>query len=122
MTTRYPVCLSLLFGGAGSDTLHGGSDDDLLIGGVSTYDENLTALLALQAEWSRTDVDYLTRIGHLNGTVGGGLNGTYLLNSQSVTDDGAQDTLFGHGGQDCSLLPAEAQIRTWSVICNPANR
>jgi PKD repeat protein len=91
---------SLLLGGAGADTLSGGSADDLLVGGASSHDANLTALLALQAEWNRTDADYLTRISHLDGTVDGGLNGGYLLTAQTVTDDAAVDALFGDVGQD----------------------
>jgi PKD repeat protein len=94
---------NLLFGGAGADVLHGGSGDDLLVGGVSTFDANLAALLALQAEWGRTDADYLTRISHLNGTAAGGLNGAYTLDAQSVFDDGAADSLSGDAGQDWFL-------------------
>lgn len=60
----------------------------------------MVALLALQAEWSRTDADYLTRISHLNGTSGGGLNGAYLLNGLTVVDDGAADNLYGNSGLD----------------------
>jgi chitinase len=91
---------NLLFGGSGSDVLHGGNADDLLIGGASTYDANVAALLALQAEWNRTDADYLTRSSDLNGTSGGGLNGTYVLNGLTVVDDAAVDSLFGNAGQD----------------------
>src|SRR5262249_6224580 len=64
---------NLLLGATGSDVLHGGTADDLLIGGVSSYDANLTALMALQVEWDRTDADYQLRIGHLNGSLTGGL-------------------------------------------------
>ncbi len=91
---------NLLFGGSGSDVLHGGNADDLLIGGASTYDANVAALLTLQAEWNRTDADYLTRISDLNGTSGDGLNGTYVLNGLTVVDDAAVDSLFGNAGQD----------------------
>jgi Ca2+-binding RTX toxin-like protein len=90
----------LLLGGAGADTLHGGGGDDLLIGGTTVHDGNLAALAALAAEWGRTDADYVTRIAHLNGTQAGGLNGPYLLNTQTVADDGAADDLYGELGQD----------------------
>jgi hypothetical protein len=52
------------------------------------------------AEWNRTGVDYATRIGHLNGSLSGGLNGSYFLNSGSVFDDNAIDVLYGGTGLD----------------------
>src|SRR6266446_10861510 len=58
----------LLIGGAGQSTLQAGAGGDILIGGTTTYDNNAAALAAVLAEWSRTDIDYLTRIAHLNGT------------------------------------------------------
>ncbi len=50
------------------------------------------------AEWTRLDADYATRIGHLRGTILGGLNGSTLLSS--LTDGSAIDTLFGEAGLD----------------------
>src|SRR5262249_33591238 len=91
---------NILLGGTGADELHGGGDEDLLVGGATAHDANLPALLSLLAEWSRTDADYETRLGHLDGGLAGGLNGTSLLNAQTVTDDGATDGLFGHVGRD----------------------
>lgn len=91
---------NLLFGGTGADELHGGSDEDLLVGAATSHDTNLPALLSLLAEWARTDTDYETRLGHLDGSLAGGFNGTLLLNAQAVTDDDASDNLFGHGGRD----------------------
>jgi hypothetical protein len=61
---------------------------------------NDAALNALLAEWSRTDLTYAGRISHLNGTVGGGLNGTYFFQSATVFDDAAVDTVTGGGGLD----------------------
>jgi sugar lactone lactonase YvrE len=90
----------LLVGGAGADVLHAGSGDDILIGGTTDYDSNLTALGAVMAEWGRTDADYTTRINHLNGTLSGGLNGSYVLTASTVHDDGASDTLIGGVGMD----------------------
>jgi hypothetical protein len=60
----------------------------------------VTALAFLMAEWSRTDVDYATRVGHLNGSLSGGLNGSYFLNGTTVFDDGTIDALYGSGGLD----------------------
>jgi uncharacterized protein (TIGR03118 family) len=85
----------ILIGGAGLDRLRGGSDDDLLIGGTTAHDNNIAALLQILAEWTSTD-DYATRIDKLrNGT--GGLP---KLDTTTVVDDGAVDTLFGNQGLD----------------------
>jgi RTX calcium-binding nonapeptide repeat (4 copies) len=89
-----------LIGGAGADTLRGGGNDDILIGGSSDYDANVAALLAVLKEWGRTDADYTTRVKHLNGTLSGGLNGSYRLTATTVHDDAAADSLFGEAGTD----------------------
>ena len=52
------------------------------------------------AEWGRTDVGYATRVGRLNGSLGGGLNGPYRLNASTVHDDNAADLLYGGAGMD----------------------
>jgi hypothetical protein len=54
----------------------------------------------LRAEWSRTDADYLTRIADLSGTQTAGLNGNYLLPTQTVTSNGGSNDLYGNLGQD----------------------
>jgi Ca2+-binding RTX toxin-like protein len=90
----------LLIGGLGGDTLHGNGGDDIVIGNSTAYDTNLSALLALMAEWGRTDADYATRVGHLFGSIGGGLNGGNLLNNSTVYDDAANDELYGEAGSD----------------------
>ncbi len=97
-----------LYGGSGRnllignmyDTLYAGSAGDILIGGTTSYDHNPTALAFIMAEWNRTDVDYATRVGHLNGSISGGWNGTYLLNSKTVLDDATSDVLNGGAGLD----------------------
>lgn len=91
---------NVLLGGIGADELHGGADEDLLVGAATSHDADLPALLALLAEWSRTDADYETRLGHLDGSLAGGLNGTTLLDAQSLTSDDASDHLFGQSGRD----------------------
>jgi len=93
----------LLIGGLGADTLRGGGGDDILIGGYTVYDANLTALCAIMKEWSRTDANYNTRVNHLSGSLGGGLNGSYFLTAKTVKtvyDDAAIDSLFGEAGLD----------------------
>lgn len=89
---------NLLIGGQGADTLYAGSAGDILIGGATSYDADPTALAFVMAEWDRTDVDYATRVNHLNGSLGGGLNGSYLLNSTTITDDATIDVLNGGAG------------------------
>jgi hypothetical protein len=90
----------ILIAGTGAGTLEGGSGGDILIGGYTSYDGNITALLAIMAEWGRTDADYNTRIAHLMGTQSGGLNGSYFLNSSTVFDNGLIDVLTGGAGMD----------------------
>ena len=65
-----------------------GSDEDILIGGFTSYDAptsaNQQALDGIMKEWKRTDADYATRISQLQN--GGGLNdGSIDLGSLSPT-------------------------------------
>jgi hypothetical protein len=90
----------ILVGGIGHDTLRAGTGDDILIGGGTTYDANDAALEAIMKEWARTDADYTTRVGQVEGTLAGGLNGMYFLNASTVQDDGTTDRLNGGPGQD----------------------
>jgi autotransporter-associated beta strand protein len=90
---------NLVIGGNGADTLKGLSSGDILIGGSTAWDANEAALLAIMAEWT-SPADYVTRVSHLRGTLAGGANGGYLLNSSTVVDDNAADTLWGGGGMD----------------------
>lgn len=89
---------NVLVGGAGVDRLIAGSGGDILIGGTTSLDDNAAALAAVLAEWSRTDIDYSTRVAHLRN--GGGLNGSYLLDTSTVHNDGAVNKLNGGGGLD----------------------
>jgi Ca2+-binding RTX toxin-like protein len=96
----------LLIGGTGADTLSGGNGDDLLIAGSTSYEAptavNQQALALVLKEWSRSDISYAARIGHLQN--GGGLNGSARLNSSTVQDDQSVDILTGGLGQDWFLL------------------
>ncbi len=92
---------SLLIGGRGSDTLVGGAADDLLISGTTVYDNDMdhAALMAILAEWKRTDRTYSQRTSDLR--QGGGLNGTAnLVWGSTVLDDNATDQLTGNGTLD----------------------
>jgi hypothetical protein len=89
----------ILIGGLGNDTATGNGGDDILIGGTTSYDANLAALCALMREWGRSDASYSTRVNHLKGSTGG-LNGSYVLTTATVQDDGVADTLTGNAGTD----------------------
>jgi Ca2+-binding RTX toxin-like protein len=93
----------ILIGGAGQATLEAGTGETILIGGTTAYDNNAAALAAILAEWSRTDIDYSTRIADLtSGTAGKNvINGTYFyLNANTVHGNGLADNLYGGPGMD----------------------
>ena len=88
----------ILIGGSGPSTLQAGSGGDILIGGTTAYDNNAAALAALLAEWGRTDMTYGQRMANLLN--GGGLNGSYLLNTSTVQADSSTNYLYGGAGLD----------------------
>jgi Ca2+-binding RTX toxin-like protein len=92
----------LLLGGLGSDRLHAGTGQDILLGGSTAYDTNEAALRSLLSEWSRDDLDYAARVGHVTG--GGGLNGSLALNKTTVFDDAAVDRLQGGASRDLFFI------------------
>jgi uncharacterized repeat protein (TIGR01451 family) len=98
----------LLIGGAGSDQLFGEAHDDILIAGSTTFDESPDALSAILAEWTSSH-DYLTRINNLR--TGDGASGGFTLDSTTVLDDGAADTLWGLGGQDWFLVGTRDKVK-----------
>jgi len=100
---------AILIGGAGRAVLKAGPGGDLLIGGTTTYDSDETALLALSREWASA-ADYVTRIGHLTGALSGGLNGSFLLNSATVSDNGARDVLLGGSGRDLFFAGLQDEV------------
>jgi subtilase family serine protease len=89
---------NILIGGGGNDLLMGGAGDGLLIGGSTAYNGNDLALLAIMSEWNSGD-SYATRAAYLTGQTGG-LNGSYFLNSGTVTDQGESDTIRGANAND----------------------
>ncbi len=112
----------LLIGGSGADQLDGGSGEDILLAGQCGYYSesslslNLTAINAIMAEWTRTDLGsvsdptgYLTRVSDLStANTPGALNGSYVLTSATVSKDSAAvDTLFGGLDRDWFLASAE---------------
>lgn len=101
----------LLIGGLGADALGGAGGDDIVIGGTTAHDANVPALLAIMREWGRTDADYNTRVKHLQGSLSGGLNGSYFLTSTTVRDDNTLDSLYGNGGVDWFFVGGKAKKR-----------
>ncbi len=87
----------LLIGGIGVDTLFGEVHDDILVAGSTDYDEDAAALQAIMAEWTSGN-DYETRVDNLRN--GGGENGAFVLDEETVNDDEDKDTLWGDGGLD----------------------
>jgi Ca2+-binding RTX toxin-like protein len=99
----------IVIGGAGSDVLVGSDGNDILFGGktVAALDPLLSGdaignLAKIRAEWTRTDLGYHDRISHL--MKGGGLNGNLVLNSSTLSDDGAADSLTGNAGNDWFIV------------------
>jgi hypothetical protein len=93
---------NVIIGGAGADNLIGGGDDNITIGGSTAYDANLTALTAIMAEWTRTDLSFEQRLADLisDAPPARALNGPYHLNKKTVFDDNAANVLTGGGGLD----------------------
>jgi Ca2+-binding RTX toxin-like protein len=93
----------LVIGGLGADRVRGGDADDLVVSQGLSYDTNLTRLLAVMAEWTRTDLGYAARVANLRD--GGGLNGTTRLNAASLVDDAIADLVIQGGtGRDWFLV------------------
>ena len=93
----------LMIGGLGEDKVTGHDDDDILIGGTYAHQANRLAIDALMTEWTRTDRDYADRVTNLRDGGDDGLNGAWLLNDTTISDDGVADTLRGKRGLDWFL-------------------
>jgi hypothetical protein len=87
----------ILIGSGGKSTLQAASG--ISTGGATALDNNAAALAAFLAEWSRTDIDFNTRIAHLNGSMGSGLN-KVLVNSSTVHANSQADNLYSSAGPD----------------------
>jgi len=100
----------VLVGGLGSDQLYGGNGEDILIGGRTTFDTNLSAMLGVLDEWSRTSTastqtDRYNNLSNIT-PAANRLNGNFYLRGMEFTtartlnDDNAVDKLFGQGDLD----------------------
>jgi hypothetical protein len=103
---------NLLIAGGAAGSLHGGNNQDLLIGGTTAYDTDVDSLIAIMAEWSRTDEDYHTRIDNLMaGTV------ALRLNPTTVTSNGGRNTLLAGPGLSWFFGNPDRDNTNW----NPAS-
>jgi hypothetical protein len=110
----------LLIGGAGSDRLHGDDHEDILVAGYTVFDLNRQALDAIMAEWNSSR-DYTKRRQNIMGTTNSSFNnrcnGNYFLKfnatsaaaaaSDTVFDDGVQDSLWGNDSRDWFLFNSD---------------
>ncbi len=88
---------NLLFGGLGADTLNSTSGEDIMFAGTTTFDANIAQIDNLLAYWSRTDLDYTTRVAALKA---GSVVGAPRLSSTTVKNDAAANKLNGGSGLD----------------------
>ena len=93
---------NILIGGDGADTLTGGSGEDLLLGARYIYENDFAALDSLLSEWTSASV-FTDRVGHLQGTVAGGVHDGFTLTRSTVKEDSSADTLIGGNGRDWYL-------------------
>ena len=77
----------------------GTQGNNLEIAGSVNYEANEAALAAILAEWSSSD-SYAVRVGRLDGVIGGGLNGSWLLDADTIAHGTSDDYLFGGIGQN----------------------
>jgi len=88
---------NILLGGLGNDWLHGGNrDEDILIGGTTTHDDNSAALLQILAAWTSTTESFNMRMDKIHN----GTGGLPKLDDTTVMNDGVRDWLFGGPSQD----------------------
>jgi hypothetical protein len=103
----------ILIGGRGQDMLVGGNPytnplvgrpvsdgSDLLIGGMTSFDQDNQALTAILTEWRRTDRTYAQRVQDLRTGVPVGTGAVARLTTATVLDDGVADQIAGQGGDD----------------------
>jgi hypothetical protein len=100
----------VLVGGLGLDRLEGGSGEDIVIGGRTTFDTNLTAMVGVLSEWTRTGsgTSLEERYNNLSNVSPSAsrLNGSFFLRGlefttgRTLNDDNAVDQLFGQADTD----------------------
>jgi hypothetical protein len=113
----------VLIGGLGQSFLYGGRGDDLMIAGTTAYDANDAALTAILNEWASGD-SFATRMGRLDGAIGGGANGAYLLTAGAggtVHANGVRNYLFAGSGQNWFFANPGAGLHNDIVVKKPSD-
>ena len=87
--------------------LIGGDGDDLLIAGSTAFDLDPVALAQIQAEWTRTDIDYEARVANL--TTGNGEQ-VPRLSSETVSSNGGGNILSGGPGPDLFFASVDLDL------------
>ena len=95
----------VLIGGNGKDSLYGWGGDDLLVGGATSYDNNVAQLRALMAAWSIA-APYADRVSQIADE---SFN-AHLQSNETVIDDHVADEIFGGDGQDWFFLTGIVEI------------
>src|SRR5262249_23573011 len=81
---------NLLIGGPTGATITGGSSDDIVVAGTTTFDANPAALASLLAEWQRTDKTFAERMTAIQGGTNGWNGANHLQWAKTVFDNGGQ--------------------------------
>jgi Ca2+-binding RTX toxin-like protein len=108
----------ILIGGAGADRLVANGGEDMLLAGSTIYDpghDHLSqdfaeALLAVLAEWQRTDLTAAARKANIERGVGPG--GAVRLDRSTLLNDSDADTLTGASVDDWFLADASRDSAT----------
>jgi autotransporter-associated beta strand protein len=103
---------NVLIGGGGTETITGGGGFNLLIGGKTAYDTSLAALQDLMQYWDNPNATTLdSLVNPLKSKKGVTVNGQVLmLNSTTVQDDNAADSLIGGSGANWFIRDKEDTI------------
>jgi Ca2+-binding RTX toxin-like protein len=92
----------LLFAGIGTDRIVGNADDDMLVAGLTAYDDDRVALGLLRGVWIDPTRTYEQRVVALKSpnTLPGGVR----LDASTTQADASADVLTGSAGQDWFLF------------------
>jgi len=115
----------LLIGGDGADRIIGMADDDILVAGYSSYDNDAVALNAILSEWTsgRSYGQRSANILNQNVTIGTTTftpsatrnNGSFFLKTNApnatVSDDADVDVLTGSPGRDLFLFNVDGGVK-----------
>jgi Ca2+-binding RTX toxin-like protein len=102
----------LLIGGSGADTVNGQGGEDILIAGNTAHDASEAALLDIMAEWTSTNSN-ADRVNNLKNGSGAPPqnNGDTFLNSSTLFNDAAADTLIFTTGDFILKFNNDRQVR-----------